>query len=242
MDLAGLLPKYVDIKRGAIFAACVSWACLPWNFYNSSSTFLTVMSSFGVVMTPIITVMICDNFLIRKRQYSVTNAFVLNGEYYYTKGVNWRAVVAWVCGMAPGLPGIAWEVNNDYFHNTGIINFFYGDSFFSFLISFFVYWGLCIFFPFKITVKHDDKDYYGAFTDEEARKKGMVPYSEISEEEIRAYTLGGSYTTGQEYNPESSDDDLPELAKTSSENTKVFEIVHQKENEKESATSSEKAV
>ncbi|GMC43424.1 unnamed protein product [Saccharomyces cerevisiae] len=242
MDLAGLLPKYVDIKRGAIFAACVSWACLPWNFYNSSSTFLTVMSSFGVVMTPIITVMICDNFLIRKRQYSVTNAFVLKGEYYFTKGVNWRAIVAWVCGMAPGLPGIAWEVNNDYFHNTGIINFFYGDSFFSFLISFFVYWGLCLLFPFKITVKHDDKDYYGAFTDEEARKKGMVPYSEISEEEIRAYTLGECFTIGHEYKPESSDDELPELTKTSSENTKVFEIVHQKDNEKESSTSSEKQI
>ncbi|CAI4802361.1 CQS_1a_G0050760.mRNA.1.CDS.1 [Saccharomyces cerevisiae] len=242
MDLAGLLPKYVDIKRGAIFAACVSWACLPWNFYNSSSTFLTVMSSFGVVMTPIITVMICDNFLIRKRQYSVTNAFVLKGEYYFTKGVNWRAIVAWVCGMAPGLPGIAWEVNNDYFHNTGIINFFYGDSFFSFLISFFVYWGLCLLFPFKITVKHDDKDYYGAFTDEEARKKGMVPYSEISEEEICAYTLGECFTSGHEYKPESSDDELPELTKTSSENTKVFEIVHQKDNEKESSTSSEKQI
>ncbi|KAF4004660.1 Thiamine transporter THI72 [Saccharomyces cerevisiae] len=242
MDLAGLLPKYVDIKRGAIFAACVSWACLPWNFYNSSSTFLTVMSSFGVVMTPIITVMICDNFLIRKRQYSVTNAFVLKGEYYFTKGVNWRAIVAWVCGMAPGLPGIAWEVNNDYFHNTGIINFFYGDSFFSFLISFFVYWGLCLLFPFKITVKHDDKDYYGAFTDEEARKKGMVPYSEISEEEISAYTLGECFTSGHEYKPESSDDELPELTKTSSENTKVFEIVHQKDNEKESSTSSEKQI
>ena len=242
MDLAGLLPKYVDIKRGAIFAACVSWACLPWNFYNSSSTFLTVMSSFGVVMTPIITVMICDNFLIRKRQYSVTNAFILKGEYYFTKGVNWRAIVAWVCGMTPGLPGIAWEVNNNYFHNTGIINFFYGDSFFSFLISFFMYWGLCTFFPFKITVKHDDKDYYGAFTDEEARKKGMVPCSEISEEEIRAYTLGECFTSGHEYKPESSDDELPELTKTSSENTKVFEIVHQKDNEKESSTSSEKQI
>ncbi|CAI4901318.1 AFH_G0050170.mRNA.1.CDS.1 [Saccharomyces cerevisiae] len=120
MDMAGLLPKYVDIKRGALFCACISWACLPWNFYNSSSTFLTVMSSFGVVMTPIIAVMICDNFLIRKRQYSITNAFILKGEYYFTKGVNWRAIVAWVCGMAPGLPGIAWEVNNNYFHDSDL--------------------------------------------------------------------------------------------------------------------------
>ena len=137
------------------------------------------------------------------------------------------------------LPGIAWEVDQNYFHNAGIINFFYGDSFFSFLISFFLYWGLCVVFPFKITVKQDGKDYYGAFTDEEARKKGMVPYSEISEEEIRAYTLGDCYTTGHEYEPEGSDDEPPELNKTSSENTKIFEIVHQKDNEKHSFTTSE---
>lgn len=190
MDLAGLFPKYINIKRGAILCACVSVAVQPWNFYNrSSNTFLTVMGSFGIVMTPIIAVMICDNLVIRRRKYSVSQAFVQKGEYYYWKGVNWRAMFAWVAGMAPGLPGIAWEVNNDYFHNKGIINFYYGDSFFSFIISFFLYWILCLIFPYKITIKQDDKDYYGCFTDEVARKKGLVPHSEISPEEIAIHEL-----------------------------------------------------
>ncbi|EDO17596.1 hypothetical protein Kpol_1061p20 [Vanderwaltozyma polyspora DSM 70294] len=184
MDLAGLLPKYINIRRGALLTAAVSVAVQPWNFYNSSSTFLTVTSAFGVIMTPIISVMICDNLIIRKRQYSVSQAFVLHGEYYFTWGVNWRAVAAMVVGMAPGLPGIAWQVNNDYFHNKGIVNFYYGDSFFSFAISFFFYWILCYFFPIKVTIPHDDKDYYGALTDEVARKKGMIPFSEITQEEI----------------------------------------------------------
>ncbi|CCD24135.1 nucleobase cation symporter-1 family protein NDAI_0C04760 [Naumovozyma dairenensis CBS 421] len=190
MDLAGLLPKYLNIKRGAILTAMVSVAVQPWNFYNSSSVFLTVMSSFGVVMTPIIAVMICDNFLIRKRNYSVSEAFVLKGEYYFNKGANWRAMVAWVCGMAPGLPGIAWQVNNNYFHNKGIVNFYYGDSFFSFAISFFLYWFLCIVVPVKVNILHDDKDYYGAFTDEVARSKGLIPFSEISEEELNIHQSG----------------------------------------------------
>lgn len=189
MDLAGLFPKYINIKRGAILCACISVAVQPWNFYNSSSTFLTVMSSFGIVMTPIIAVMICDNLIIRRRKYSVSQAFVLKGEYYFYKGVNWRAIFAWIAGMAPGLPGIAWEVNNDYFTNTGIVNFYYGDSFFSFVISFFLYWILCLIFPIKITIKQDDKDYYGCFTDEVARKKGLVPHSEISPEEIAIHEL-----------------------------------------------------
>ncbi|QLL31876.1 hypothetical protein HG536_0C00430 [Torulaspora globosa] len=190
MDLSGLFPKYINITRGAIFTACVSVAVQPWNFYNrSSNTFLTVMSSFGIVMTPIIAVMICDNLVIRRRSYSVSQAFVLKGEYYYSKGFNWRALFAWIAGMTPGLPGIAWEVNNNYFHNQGIINFYYGDSFFSFLISFFLYWILCWLFPYKIDIKKDDKDYYGAFTDEMARKKGLVPHSEISPEEIAIHEM-----------------------------------------------------
>ncbi|KAL3234416.1 Thiamine transporter [Nakaseomyces bracarensis] len=189
MDLAGLLPKYINIRRGAVFTAMVSVAVQPWNFYNSSSTFLTVMSSFGVVMTPIISVMIADNLIVRRRQYSVVQAFTLKGEYYFYKGFNWRAFVAWVTGMAPGLPGIAWQVNNNYFHNRGIVNFYYGDSFFSFAISFFLYWILCVVFPFKIEILHDDKDYFDAFDDETAIKKGLVPYSELTEAERQEYFI-----------------------------------------------------
>lgn len=195
MDLSGIVPQYINIKRGALLTAVLSIVIQPWNFYNSSSTFLTVTSSFGVIMTPIISVMICDNLIIRKRQYSISQAFVIHGDYYYTKGVNWRAVFAMILGMAPGLPGIAWQVNNNYFDNKGIVNFYYGDSFFSFFISFFVYWCTCYFFPVTITIPHDDKDYYGSFTDEVARKKGMIPFSEISEEEIRRYQLTNTFDT-----------------------------------------------
>ncbi|GMM56403.1 thiamine transporter [Maudiozyma humilis] len=211
MDLAGVFPKYINIKRGALITGALSFACLPWNFYNSSSIFLTVMSSFGVIVTPLISVMICDNFLIRKRQYSVSQAFIAHGEYYFNKGVNWRAMVAWVVGMTPGLPGIAWQVNNDYFHNEGIVNFYYGDSFFSFAISFFLYWGLCWAFPFKIEILHDAKDYYGAFTTEEALAKDMIPFDEVDDAERDAYMGDENLTyvrVSDNSSFESNEDDL----------------------------------
>lgn len=187
MDLAGLLPKYINVRRGALLTAALSFAVLPWNFYNSSSVFLTVMSSFGVIVTPLISVLIADNFLIRKRNYSVSQAFISKGEYYFNKGINWRAMVAWVVGMAPGLPGIASQVNPNYFSNKGIVNFYYGDSFFSFMISFFLYWFLCVVFPFNIDILHDAKDYYGSFSTEEAVAKGIIPFEEISEFERYAF-------------------------------------------------------
>lgn len=107
--------------------------------------------------------------------------------------MNWRAFVAWICGMTPGLPGMAWQVNPNYFHNKGIVNFFYGDSFFAFVISFFLYWILCLIFPYKIEVLTDDKDYYGAFDDETARAKGLIPFSELPSDEIDHYKFDHKY-------------------------------------------------
>lgn len=209
MDLSGVLPKYINIFRGSIITALLSFAVQPWNIYSSSAIFLTVMSSFGVVMTPIISVMIADNFLIRKQNYAVSQAFIVKGEYYFTWGINWRAMVAIICGIAPGLPGIAWNVNKKYFHNDGIVNFYYGDSFFAFLISFFLYWILCLIFPIKINIEHDDKDYYGAFTDEVARSKGLIPFSELSPDEINEYSFSGSMAS--EFHKElSTSDSAPE--------------------------------
>lgn len=84
--------------------------------------------------------------------------------------------MASICGIAPGIPGIIWQVDQDAFNDDGIVNFYYADSFTSFAISFFLYWVLCILFPFKIGKEQDEEDYYGSFTEEVAIKKGMIPY------------------------------------------------------------------
>ena len=187
-DASGIFPKYINIYRGALACAALSFACQPWNFYNSSSTFLTVMSSFGVIMTPILTIMICDNFCVRRQKYAVTQSFVIHGDYYYYKGVNWRAIFAWMVATAPGLPGIYYQVHPPAVMSVaqrGILDYFYFNCFTSSLISFFLYWGLCVIWPVQQSVP-DDKDYYGAFTTEQAIKRGMVPYDELTEEELNA--------------------------------------------------------
>lgn len=186
-DASGVLPKYINIYRGAMACAALSFACQPWNFFNTSSTFLTVMSSFGVVMTPILAIMICDNFCIRNQKYSVTQGFVIHGDYYFYKGVNWRAVVVWVIATAPGLPGIYYQIHmpeNPTTAQTGIMNYFYANCFTSSLLAFFLYWILCLIWPVQQSIP-DDKDYYNAFSTEEARKRNMIPYCELTEEELQ---------------------------------------------------------
>lgn len=47
MDIAGMIPKYFTMRRGAILVALVGIIIQPWRFLTQAATFLTVLSSFG---------------------------------------------------------------------------------------------------------------------------------------------------------------------------------------------------
>jgi NCS1 family nucleobase:cation symporter-1 len=51
--------------------------------------------------------MVCDYFLIRKTELDVNSLYHREGVYYYSKGINPRAIVALVLGIAIALIGLA---------------------------------------------------------------------------------------------------------------------------------------
>lgn len=53
--------------------------------------------------------MAVDYFYARRGNIDVLGCFhsSATGSYMYTKGVHWRAIVAYLCGLAPNLPGFA---------------------------------------------------------------------------------------------------------------------------------------
>ncbi|KAI4916415.1 hypothetical protein J4E85_010069 [Alternaria conjuncta] len=68
IDLAGLFPRYINIRRGAIITFVAAWVVQPWQLINRATTFIAVLSSFSVFLAPIIGIMACDYFLLRKRR------------------------------------------------------------------------------------------------------------------------------------------------------------------------------
>lgn len=150
MQLAGMFPMYINITRGAIITALLSWVVQPWNFFGTSQVFMNVMSSFGVVITPIIAISICDYYLIKKQTLNLSHLYSNNksGNYYFYHGVNFRAVIAWLVTVAPGIPGLIDQVNKIPIP-IGLDNFFYGSAIFLFVMLFGVYYSLCLLFPIK---------------------------------------------------------------------------------------------
>ncbi|TBU27109.1 permease for cytosine/purines, uracil, thiamine, allantoin-domain-containing protein [Dichomitus squalens] len=107
IDLSGLLPKYLNIRRGALLTAALGIAICPWKLLTGSSAFLTVLSSFAVFLGPLTGVMTSDYLVVRQSKLRLSHLYMPNSGsiYYFAYGVNFRALVAWIFGVWPLMPG-----------------------------------------------------------------------------------------------------------------------------------------
>jgi NCS1 family nucleobase:cation symporter-1 len=95
-DLAATFPRYINIRRGAYITALVSMACNPWRLVNTATVFISVLGSYSVFLGPMTGLMISSYFVVNKRRICVDDLFVggKGSVYWYTWGVDWRAIVA----------------------------------------------------------------------------------------------------------------------------------------------------
>jgi NCS1 family nucleobase:cation symporter-1 len=112
-DLTALFPQYVNIRRGQLICAVLSWALVPWKILKSAGSFLNFMAAYAVFLGPIASILVCDFWIVHKRKYDTLALYQPHGIYRYSGGVNWRAVTAFVVGVVPNLPGFIQSINTD---------------------------------------------------------------------------------------------------------------------------------
>ena len=110
-DLAALFPGYVNIRRGQLICAVLSWALVPWKILESAGSFLNFMSAYAIFLGPIAAIMVFDFWVIHHRKYDTLALYQPYGIYRYNYGINWRAIVAFLVGVAPSLPGFINSIN-----------------------------------------------------------------------------------------------------------------------------------
>lgn len=126
IDLAGLFPRYIDIRRGAIITFLAAWIVQPWQLINRAITFIAVLSSFSVFLAPIIGIMATDYYLLRKRRIRLTHLYrTTDSCYYFRGGFNWRAIPAWICGWAPTIGGLIVTVRGDVSPPKALVQLYY---------------------------------------------------------------------------------------------------------------------
>jgi NCS1 family nucleobase:cation symporter-1 len=93
----------------------------PWALLSGATVFISVMGGYATFLAPICGLMVSDYLLVRRGnvklsslvsrlkydRHMLTLQYVCDPSsvYFYWKGVNWRAPVAWACGVAPLFPG-----------------------------------------------------------------------------------------------------------------------------------------
>jgi len=103
MDMAALCPRWINIRRGCFILTIIAVAICPWNYVNSVTTFITVLSGWSIFLSGMTGILIFDYFLVRKGQLHKGDMYKGNksSAYWYTAGFNWRAIVAWIMGVWP---------------------------------------------------------------------------------------------------------------------------------------------
>ena len=116
-DLMALAPGFFNIRRGQVLCALLAWCLVPWKILESADRFLNFMSAYAVFLGPAAAVMLWDFWLVKGRKYDIlalyrpdisTYRYALCGGVW---GVNWRAIVAFLVGVVPNLPGLIHSVD-----------------------------------------------------------------------------------------------------------------------------------
>ncbi|KAJ9148595.1 Uracil permease [Pleurostoma richardsiae] len=180
IDLAGLFPRYINIRRGAIITFVAAWIVQPWQLINRAATFVSVLSSFSVFLSPIMGIMATDFYLLRRRKIRLTHLYrTTDTQYWFWHGVNWRAIPAWLCGWAPTIGGLVVTTNGTTDAPRGLFQLYYMAFLIGFFVSSIIFYTLNRLFPAAGMGDYDEVDVYGTFSPKEAAKMGVVPVAQV---------------------------------------------------------------
>lgn len=96
--LTNMFPRRLNFARAAIVSAVIGLLILPWNLYNSPVVIVYFLGGLGALLGPLFGIIMVDYWIIRRSKVNVPQLYIdaQEGEYYYYKGVNPRAIAAFV--------------------------------------------------------------------------------------------------------------------------------------------------
>ena len=159
-DVTCLLPKYINIIRGQFLCLIIAFAITPWHILTSAPDFLNFLGGYSIFQGSVVSIMLVDYFLVRRGNLDITQLYSTSskGKYYYTAGVNWRSIVAFIAGFVVPLPGFIGSFGTVKV-STSASRLFYLGWELSFLVGGLVYWILCL--VFKVPGQEDCKRPFG---------------------------------------------------------------------------------
>ena len=100
-DFANAFPRLIAFKTGGLITGVLGILMQPWKLLADASGYIfTWLLGYSGFLGSIAGVLIADYWLIRRRQLRLEDLYLLEGQYRYQGGWNWRAVAATLSGCA----------------------------------------------------------------------------------------------------------------------------------------------
>lgn len=114
MDMVGLLPKYINIRRGSFIVMCVGILIWPWKILSSAQAVVIFGTGWGIFASPQTGILIAKYFIVYRRKVLLKDLYIRSPEsiYWFYGGIDWRSIAAFVVGMAFLIPGLVADVDS----------------------------------------------------------------------------------------------------------------------------------
>ena len=106
---SNLFPKKISFKMGGTITGILGVLICPWWLMSGIAGILIIVSGF---LGPVLGIMLCDYFLIRRKHIKLAELYKQEGEYQYSNGFNMNAMISLLIGIGTALiwylvPGLA---------------------------------------------------------------------------------------------------------------------------------------
>ncbi|GAA1495011.1 NCS1 family nucleobase:cation symporter-1 [Paeniglutamicibacter kerguelensis] len=94
--LTNLFPKHLNFRRAGIISGTIGLLILPWNLYNSPAVITYFLGGLGAILGPLFGIIMADYWIMRRAKVNIPDLYRTSptGTYFFTRGVNFRAVIA----------------------------------------------------------------------------------------------------------------------------------------------------
>jgi nucleobase:cation symporter-1, NCS1 family len=106
-DFSNLRPSLISFRTGGLITGVVGVLMMPWKLLSTFSAYIFGwLVGCSALLGPIAGIMICDYYVIRKRQLTLQDLYRRGGAYEYSKGFNRSATIALAAGIGIALLGL----------------------------------------------------------------------------------------------------------------------------------------
>ncbi|MGA2812425.1 MAG: NCS1 family nucleobase:cation symporter-1 [Candidatus Acidiferrum sp.] len=107
-DFSNLRPSLISFRIGGLITGVVGICMMPWKLLADFSSYIFGwLVGCSALLGPIAGIMICDYYIVRRRQLFLEDLYRRGGRYEYGNGFNGKAIVALLTGIAIALVGLA---------------------------------------------------------------------------------------------------------------------------------------